>query len=306
MAKAVMSDIHGNLPALETALRIIEGMGIEEIVCLGDVWGYGGQGHECHKLIAQHPYVKHWVLGNHDDMMRLKLQFGKDAKLPGNNDKQAIESIERAYDLLTAQTKLTDVSFRETIEQIAANSQVELPGRLRRMQESGLRKMAINVIKETMKSHEAAEYFNTQLQRAQQRQENEERLREASTVKQQLEGLECMYKDGTHIYVHSTVTDPTGRQYTVDGAQQERFNLPPGMFVTVSRSIQWLEQKHPGITHLFVGHLHDAKISAYFGRPKVVNPGAIDGGRITGEPTFATVEDDGKVRIHKFTYRGRK
>src|SRR5437763_11626022 len=43
---AILSDIHGNLPALEAALAEIAAEGIERVVCLGDVATLGPQPHE--------------------------------------------------------------------------------------------------------------------------------------------------------------------------------------------------------------------------------------------------------------------
>ena len=43
---AVISDIHGNLPGLEAVLKDIEEVGAEQIVCLGDVAGFGPQPRE--------------------------------------------------------------------------------------------------------------------------------------------------------------------------------------------------------------------------------------------------------------------
>ena len=43
---AIISDIHGNLPALEATLAAISGEGIERIVCLGDVATLGPQPRE--------------------------------------------------------------------------------------------------------------------------------------------------------------------------------------------------------------------------------------------------------------------
>ena len=44
---AVISDIHGNLHALEAALTQIDRLGITEVVCLGDIVGYGPFPHKC-------------------------------------------------------------------------------------------------------------------------------------------------------------------------------------------------------------------------------------------------------------------
>ena len=43
---AILSDIHGNLPALEAVLAAIASEGVERIVCLGDVAALGPQPHE--------------------------------------------------------------------------------------------------------------------------------------------------------------------------------------------------------------------------------------------------------------------
>jgi putative phosphoesterase len=43
---AIISDIHGNLPALEAVLADLDAEGIEQIVCLGDVALFGPQPHE--------------------------------------------------------------------------------------------------------------------------------------------------------------------------------------------------------------------------------------------------------------------
>jgi len=64
MKIALISDVHGNLEALETVLRDIEKQGAEKIHFLGDAVGYGCNPNECVKLIANHCDIK--LLGNHD------------------------------------------------------------------------------------------------------------------------------------------------------------------------------------------------------------------------------------------------
>jgi predicted phosphodiesterase len=61
---AILSDIHANLPALEAVLADIDGAGIEELWCLGDVVGYGAQPDECARLVAEHCEL--CLVGNHD------------------------------------------------------------------------------------------------------------------------------------------------------------------------------------------------------------------------------------------------
>jgi predicted phosphodiesterase len=64
MKLGVISDIHGNLPALESVLDQFEARGIEEFVCVGDIIGVLGSPHEVASYIKQH--ARHAVIGNHD------------------------------------------------------------------------------------------------------------------------------------------------------------------------------------------------------------------------------------------------
>ncbi len=61
--KAIISDIHSNLEALQAVLADIKGQGIQEIFCLGDVVGYGPNPRECVDLVMDSKLV---LLGNHD------------------------------------------------------------------------------------------------------------------------------------------------------------------------------------------------------------------------------------------------
>ena len=51
-AVAVITDIHGNLPALLAALARLDELGIERIYCGGDLVGYGPHPNEVCALIA--------------------------------------------------------------------------------------------------------------------------------------------------------------------------------------------------------------------------------------------------------------
>lgn len=64
MRIAILSDIHSNLQALTRAFSIIDQEMIDEIYCLGDIVGYGGNPNECVQIIRQRA-IK-CVLGNHD------------------------------------------------------------------------------------------------------------------------------------------------------------------------------------------------------------------------------------------------
>lgn len=64
MKRAIISDIHGNLEALTAVMDDIEKRGVDEIICLGDVIGYGVNPLECLDLVMKK--CKICLLGNHE------------------------------------------------------------------------------------------------------------------------------------------------------------------------------------------------------------------------------------------------
>jgi len=61
---AIISDIHSNLEALQAVLDDIEQEQVDQVVCLGDVVGYGPNPNECLELVRQHSEII--ITGNHD------------------------------------------------------------------------------------------------------------------------------------------------------------------------------------------------------------------------------------------------
>ncbi|MCB9851428.1 MAG: metallophosphoesterase [Phycisphaerales bacterium] len=61
---AIISDIHGNLEALQAVFKEIDRRGIKEVFCLGDVIGYGASPRECLDLVIERCAM--CVCGNHD------------------------------------------------------------------------------------------------------------------------------------------------------------------------------------------------------------------------------------------------
>ncbi len=61
---AVITDIHGNLPALQAALARIEQLGIESVFCGGDLVGYGPHPNEVCALVAERAIPT--IYGNYD------------------------------------------------------------------------------------------------------------------------------------------------------------------------------------------------------------------------------------------------
>jgi predicted phosphodiesterase len=62
---ALISDIHGNLHALRAVLSDIEKHGVEEIICLGDVVGYGPEPGACLELVNERCVAA--IRGNHEE-----------------------------------------------------------------------------------------------------------------------------------------------------------------------------------------------------------------------------------------------
>jgi predicted phosphodiesterase len=62
---AVISDVHGNLEALEAVMGAIDRLGIESVFCLGDVIGYGPDPVACLELCSERCRVL--LAGNHEE-----------------------------------------------------------------------------------------------------------------------------------------------------------------------------------------------------------------------------------------------
>jgi predicted phosphodiesterase len=61
---AVISDVHGNLPALESVLAAIEQEGTSELWCLGDLVGYNADPEACTRTVVKEADL--CLAGNHD------------------------------------------------------------------------------------------------------------------------------------------------------------------------------------------------------------------------------------------------
>ena len=64
MKRALISDIHGNYEALVAVLEDISGQNVVEVLCLGDIIGYGPNPCECLDQVIEQCRVT--ILGNHD------------------------------------------------------------------------------------------------------------------------------------------------------------------------------------------------------------------------------------------------
>ncbi len=64
MAVAIISDVHGNIEALNEVFKYVDDKGIQSIYCLGDIVGYGPNPNECVELVSKRCLTV--VIGNHD------------------------------------------------------------------------------------------------------------------------------------------------------------------------------------------------------------------------------------------------
>jgi predicted phosphodiesterase len=67
MKIGLISDLHGNLPALERVLEKFELERIDRIICCGDIIGYGPFPNECAALVRDRGMIT--VRGNHDTLI---------------------------------------------------------------------------------------------------------------------------------------------------------------------------------------------------------------------------------------------
>ncbi len=74
MLRAIVSDIHGNLEALEVVLADVRRAGAGALVSLGDFVGYGASPNEC--IDRLRPGIEAAVAGNHDLAACGKLRLG--------------------------------------------------------------------------------------------------------------------------------------------------------------------------------------------------------------------------------------
>jgi predicted phosphodiesterase len=109
--KAIVSDIHGNLEAFTAVLEDIRKREVDEILCLGDVVGYGPNPIECIELAMEHCK---WVLcGNHEwALVNQPVGFSPAAR-------KAIELTKELFD--TADTDELAAKRREFLENLEPN-----------------------------------------------------------------------------------------------------------------------------------------------------------------------------------------
>ncbi len=115
MKYLILSDIHGNLPAMELVLKN-EQQQYDQIVSLGDVVNYGPWSNECVQLLHEQPY-KILLMGNHEEYF-LKGEYSNPGKVsevffstcyPEFREKNKIELYQDSFEI-------NDIYFTHTIK----------------------------------------------------------------------------------------------------------------------------------------------------------------------------------------------
>jgi len=94
MPLAIISDIHANLEALEAVLAQIESQGITEIICLGDIVGYGPDPLACIDLVREKCQIV--LEGNHEEHVKYKLN-NESYSMTGSMSSHALQTDLFAY-----------------------------------------------------------------------------------------------------------------------------------------------------------------------------------------------------------------
>lgn len=116
MRVAVLSDIHGNLEALEAVLADAQTRGYDRLLCLGDVVGYGADPEACIRRIREVVWRT----------------YGKDAVVMGNHDEATANGVDDGFNPAARE------AVRWTRDHISAESLAWLKGLPMVLETSGL------------------------------------------------------------------------------------------------------------------------------------------------------------------------
>ncbi len=115
MLIAVLSDVHGNLEALEVVIERIQNIRPDAVICLGDIVGYGPDPNETTRICNEISDVS--VLGNHDyAVIRLRNEPEKRHKILENFHPTARRAILWTADSMDDET--VNILARMAIEQV--------------------------------------------------------------------------------------------------------------------------------------------------------------------------------------------
>lgn len=73
MRYGIISDIHGNVEALTESVKALERERVDQIMCLGDIVGYGANPEECAQVVRK--VAKVTIVGNHDAAVSGRMDY---------------------------------------------------------------------------------------------------------------------------------------------------------------------------------------------------------------------------------------
>jgi len=95
---AIISDIHSNWQAMQTVWQAIQTAACDEVLCLGDVVGYGARPGECLRFVREKGWT--WIQGNHDALIgdgELSLNFNPASLLAVEHNRNLLSEEERQF-----------------------------------------------------------------------------------------------------------------------------------------------------------------------------------------------------------------
>ena len=298
LRRAILSDIHGNLEALTAVFddidrRNAKGAGITEILCLGDIVGYGPDPLECLRLITRRCAVT--IGGNHEAGVVSKAKHPDLVltRASGYGGRGAREGILWAIHQLYGHNKPVgenDDSTRKLLEEVGKggfvtqtvkqfcdrNGKIETP----RLGLSGLLGgggvIVRRVLETLLSSPENREALEGCLRRIRERDEGTRWLKRLAElpVRQQVDNA---------LLVHDNPFDPGDARYVLRDADARKFSVRRG-FHSVDRVFEEYDWKETDA--IFLGHSHVPGVYTNPKRPGkvLVNPGSVGiprGGRST-------------------------
>jgi len=111
MRLAILSDVHGNLPALESVLADIKGRTFDGVYCLGDLVGYGASPNEVTARICAEAIPT--VMGNYDD----GVGFDRDDCGCAYREEEERARGQRSLEWTRAQTTMENKAFLRSLHQ---------------------------------------------------------------------------------------------------------------------------------------------------------------------------------------------
>jgi len=95
MRIAIISDVHSNLEALKQVIKKLKTIGYDELICLGDIIGYGPDPEPCLDIIFEE--AKYIIKGNHETAVVMPEQLVRFDKYARESILWTLENISEKY-----------------------------------------------------------------------------------------------------------------------------------------------------------------------------------------------------------------